>query len=252
MFKETFETESYGGDRGSSESAESLNEGFARAQILLAEEALKSQHLKIGEGQTAEVHTVALNENNCFKIISTMEHHGTVEITPELPRGPKFLPLKEEAEFLDALSGFHRDVRVPVPYFTVTRKTVREEAKSLDEGMISVLCMERLNAVSIRDVLRGGAELPEGFDLDDFFDKVADFIERMHGRGIHHRDLHDGNIMIDLETSQPVVIDFGCAVRAIGDDDREIYRNGSTIYIPDVQNLAKVKRLLVQHLTSLQ
>ena len=41
----------------------------------------------------------------------------------------------------------------------------------------------------------------------------------MHDQGIHHRDLHDGNILVDRKTLMPRVIDFGKTGRQVGYDN---------------------------------
>jgi serine/threonine protein kinase len=80
-----------------------------------------------------------------------------------------------------------------------------------------MIVMEKLHARSIDDILRGFGNLPHGFDVDAFCDALKAFLTDMHARGLYHRDLHYGNIMITQEGSdipaseRPMgyVIDFG-------------------------------------------
>ena len=47
----------------------------------------------------------------------------------------------------------------------------------------------------------------EGFEI---FKKVLRImVEKMHEKNIYHRDLHNGNVMIDFKTGLPTIIDFG-------------------------------------------
>lgn len=93
-------------------------------------------------------------------------------------------------------------IGVPEPYYEV------------DTGNIQIIAMEKLHARSVDDVLRGFGTLPKDFDVDVFCDALRSFIDTMHAKGLYHRDLHYGNIMVTqagaLEDA-PVgyVIDFG-------------------------------------------
>ena len=73
------------------------------------------------------------------------------------------------------------------------------------------LMMETLPAVSVDDVLQNRAKLPKNFDWITFQNDLLDFVKAMHARRICHRDLHEGNIMIDRQTFQAYVIDFGAS-----------------------------------------
>ena len=48
------------------------------------------------------------------------------------------------------------------------------------EGDRSALIMERLNATNLRHAINGTRPFPEGFDLDDFMEKLEAFINHMH------------------------------------------------------------------------
>jgi serine/threonine protein kinase len=117
-----------------------------------------------------------------------------------------YLTPSKEKVFLEKLKNLGAKVRVPKVYVSY---------ENGDAGY-DFLMMESLPAVSIDDVLQGRAELPKNFDLASFRDDLNDFVERMHSENIYHRDLHEGNIMIDKETCQPYVIDFGAAAEFYG------------------------------------
>jgi len=73
------------------------------------------------------------------------------------------------------------------------------------------IVMEELDAVNMQLVLNGKEELPKGFDNDIFFERLEDYLSEMHERGVVHKDLDPRNIMIDINTGLPRVIDFGRA-----------------------------------------
>ena len=54
-------------------------------------------------------------------------------------------------------------------------------------------------------------ELPENFDIDDYFRRVKEFLVHLHGLGIYHGDVALRNLMVDRKTGLPYVIDFGKA-----------------------------------------
>lgn len=86
----------------------------------------------------------------------------------------------------------------------------------------SAIVMEKLDAVNLQHVINGQAELPENFNIGDFFDDLAEFITHMHTvEKIAHMDLYARNIMIDTETGEPRMIDFGRSVKLGQDPEKD-------------------------------
>lgn len=206
---------------------------------------LRSQKNKIGNGNIAEVHYSDLNPKICFKVIGAVDGKSTILVDTQ-----KYHDLPKEAEFLDVLQGVHKDVRVPRPYYTVTRERVSEETDEV-EDMLSLMAMERLPAVSLRQVLEEGAILPDNFDIEIFFEQLRDFFNEIHSKSIHHMDPHEGNIMVDVKTGKPYVVDFGSS--SYGSDE-DVYRTEDargrvTLHRSDLDNITLVEKKMRAYLT---
>ncbi len=243
MFNENIESRQFQIDPEKAGKPDKVNE---REVLQHVESLLEKQTNQIGKGRTAEVHFVETNDKICYKIICRSEHFSTIQKSSKDSPGSMYHPLPVEAEYLESLQDIRSDVRVPRPLYTIERHRTGEEVDAINEERLSILAMERLNAVSVRDVLEDKEPLPQAFNKQRFFEKLRDFFERMHEKSIHHRDAHDGNIMIDRETGEPYLIDFGSAAYGTDEDVyRDDYPGGKRIvYIKDVDNIEKVERLL--------
>jgi serine/threonine-protein kinase len=94
------------------------------------------------------------------------------------------------------------------------------------DGLLPYIVMEYVDGLSLRDVLRihGPLEAQRAIEV------VADVCQALsfsHRRGIIHRDVKPGNIMIDKSGSVKVV-DFGIA-KAMLDDEQSVTQSGAVI-----------------------
>ncbi len=112
--------------------------------------------------------------------------------------------IKKELKFMNTLRNLEVDgVRTPKPLFAFKSDVMR--------GIV----MEELHAMTMQRIVEGQTtlgirdELPENFDIDDFFSRLRSYIIAMHKKGIIHGDIALRNIMIDRETGAPYLIDFG-------------------------------------------
>lgn len=123
----------------------------------------------------------------------------------------------EEAHFLSQLTQESDTVIVPVPIVSFVALLKREkDGRKVHQ---SVLVMQEIEGFSLDRMLprnpEGKSEIdfPNNFDVDSFFQKLREFVEWMHNeKNIFHRDLFARNIMIEMKTGRPVIIDFGDAV----------------------------------------
>ncbi len=116
--------------------------------------------------------------------------------------------VEKEADFLDALVDLKVNrVRTPKPFYSVM-----EDKKHF-------LVMETLPGENLAEIMERNLPLAEDFDFATLFSDLRGFVKEMNRRGIHHGDLHLGNIMLDRNSSQAYVIDFGSARYELGDTE---------------------------------
>jgi len=165
--------------------------------IKIIEGLLENIVTKLGEGKTANAHFLDSNGRFCLKILKK---------PGEMSGVPFYNSLEIEMGILNELQELDSNVRVPKPYLAGDFKGVK------------FLIMETLSAHSVADILEGRGHLPENFNIAAFYENLKDFVEKMHGRNVYHRDLHAGNIMINPETAEIYVIDFGASSISYGDE----------------------------------
>lgn len=166
-------------------------------------ESGKDSEYFLGEGDAAQVHILgSRTPKRAIKIIKR----------DAMAPGAKMFAMNDihvETEIADAAymlaNKIKANIEIPEQKLSITQKRA-------DGTKMQFSIMEAMNAVSIKDIIERGADLPEKFNREVFFAALEDFIKKMNAAGIHHRDLHTGNIMINKETGMPVVIDFGLSV----------------------------------------
>lgn len=167
-------------------------------------EEIFTKEQRIDFGKSADVFRDPLN-GYCYKVITrSME---------------SLLKAEEEAQFLVELQSLRQEgVEVPQPLFSIEASIKNPFTGKLQNK--SILCMETLNGITLKDVFERKKELPENFDIIKFCSTLNSFIKKMNeDYGIYHRDLHEGNVMIDIETGMPCVFDFGLSKKKILTDE---------------------------------
>lgn len=155
----------------------------------------------LGNGACAEVFVTDMHPDLCIKYINNNDRY--IEGNN----------VHEEAVFLDRLADFSVEgARTPHLLHTYSG------------GGFVALVMERIHGVTLQRVAEGLEELPETFDLQDYFESLLQYTKRMHDeKRVVHRDLFLRNLMVDAATGKPVVIDFGKARHyALYDEKEEI------------------------------
>lgn len=159
-------------------------------EVLVRIEEIRGGNCIIGEGKTAKVFVCEKDQWSCYKMINSSYS----------PR----LRVDQEMKHMDNLHKLK--IRIPLPLFTVIC------------GNVEVLAMERVNGHTIREIIDNGIELPDDFDFDSFFQELDGFLKIMHSNGIYHRDLHEGNVMMD-DNGKPWIIDLGDASRSFSEEE---------------------------------
>jgi len=161
----------------------------------------------IGTGKTAQVYTNPSWPDYCVKIINNPDEYA------------KGNNVKVEAMLLDELRSFNDSgCRVP-----------RVVLYHMDESTHFYI-MEKISGYTLAELLDKEIEtpVPAGFDFNTAFANLEVFLKGMHGKDIHHRDFHEGNVMLDIKTNEFVIIDLGHSVKAVLDDNPYEHINEST------------------------
>lgn len=196
--------------------------------LSIVKEASENTLKIIGKGKTANVHVSKTNSDYCYKIITDPGEYKTGN------------DVKREVLIQEAfIKNNTSRVKVPEPYYYKMNRKVH------------LYVMETLKGLSLQDVLERGAKIPENFNFEDFFAELQKFIDEQNSKGNHHRDFHEGNIMIMEETGLPGVIDFGHSTKNQKTEDayQKNSHMGTTVYIKDLDELIRVKNRLRSFIT---
>lgn len=252
-------------------------ESAIRASI---EKLIASQENFLGRGKTAEVHFLDKDSKLCYKIIRKIEVMARPDAVKNIPekyreiferqKAKATLGKKSSAQIEDESFAWHVDLFTEAMYLSRARKIAegspvriprpdaKLEIRGKEEGDgyeviddMQILLMQTMNASSVEDILSKGLPLPSGFDYDAFCKNIEAYLADMHADKLYHRDLHAGNIMIDNETGDPVIIDFGRS--ALSNEEEayieEILPGTKTHFIKDEQMFRdKVKIPLAKYL----
>lgn len=147
----------------------------------------------------------------------------------------------EEVSLMTAATKI-TSLRVPKPVLSI----------ELEDG--GLILMEKIDGFSLRDFYEQEMALPKAFNFDLFWAKIEQGIVDLNNSGLHHRDLHEGNIMIEEETGEPVVIDFGlsCVSFAEEDDPYRVYNfpqpGQTTVYLKDRVQISQLRQKMASYL----
>lgn len=225
-------------------------EGFDTEQVDFKKmytflESVKVNNRFVGEGGYAKVVASPLDDITglptevCYKIAKTDVS------APDLSSLSKETKMQETV--FDVAKRINNHIGVPMPMYIS------------EIGNTKVLTMEKLGALSLRDLQEGKGQVPDWLDIDLFCEELKDFIDALHENGIYHRDLHEGNVMIRQAENPPqdgkygYVIDFGFSdfCNENFEDPYQKELNGQVFtYIKDYDIIKKVRKTLTELKTS--
>ena len=87
---------------------------------------------------------------------------------------------------------------------------------AIDEGGNKVsIIMEYINGNNLYQYIRKlpSQRINDENEVKKIFTKIVESIEYMHEMGVIHRDLKLDNILVDRETKQTKIIDFGFSIK---------------------------------------
>ncbi len=109
----------------------------------------------------------------------------------------------QEGHFQEIMSNTIQKSTTRTPKIFGVLTSAKKDSKS-------AIIMEKLNAVNLEHVLHKKIHMPGTFNVDSFFDNLETYVQHMQDfEGIIHGDLFPRNIMVDIETGDPRVIDWG-------------------------------------------
>lgn len=133
------------------------------------------------------------------------------------------IPVHSEMDFMENVYGIDEHVKTPYPLGLA--EVIINNNEINKKSLVKVIAMEHFeNSTRLEDVIDPKnpelkKDFPETFDVELFFHRLETFIHKMHNeKNIYHRDLFSRNILIDNETGNPIVIDFGDASRSSLDE----------------------------------
>jgi tRNA A-37 threonylcarbamoyl transferase component Bud32 len=186
----------------------------------------------LGDGQTAKVFIFGVNQSTALKIVNadTLKPGNTQEYVMN--------SLAEEARIANIVGN------IKDPYVTVPEQFFSATFTGEDKKRTSLLFMEAIKGPSVKNCF-DDKKFPENFNPIEFSDKLYDFVEKMNKVGIHHRDLHAGNILINPENLNPIIIDFGLATDEDLDQPYFVQTPvGIQPYASDKQRIRELKKEL--------
>lgn len=200
---------------------------IARNEITRIIEEIESGGEVIGKGLTADVLISDRRPDVCLKIISRKEafRHGA----------------HHEVELLEYAKA--HGIAVPQAH------------GSVETSEADYIFMERITGHDIRTLMEQDliGELPEKFNFKTFFEKLRGQVKKMNDARLYHRNLHEGNIMVDHK-GNPVIIDFGTgAVHHVASEDpyKRIDAKGELVVYPhDDIKVTEAYRTLGSYLKS--
>lgn len=73
------------------------------------------------------------------------------------------------------------------------------------------------------------------------FRKVVEICDRLEQAGIFHRDIKDENILLNVRTLEPKLIDFGCAVLSSPHERFTTFSGTPEFAAPEVRTLCQAR-----------
>ncbi len=154
----------------------------------------------LGRGNVAVVAKSEIHPKYCYKVIHNPEDYKKENNV-----------IKETQIAMEAIFANNSKVKIPETFYRIANKKTH------------LYVMETINGCSLRYLFldKNNGAL-KNFNLDTFFNELQKCLDSLHSAGIHHRDMHAGNVMVEEKTGLPALIDFGKSV-ILSNPDEDAY-----------------------------
>lgn len=205
-------------------SPESLEGRSDRHLIKDTLELINRPDLFLGEGAVGRVFSFSMRDRRfCQKValVRDVAARNEENVPQEYRRDyreqaarregrPWTLSAKMEAYLTNRAAAIEDEtVRVPLTYRTLHISGAEDGDTYMVRDSYDVILMQQVPGYNLQQIAERGVPLPDGFDIEGFADDLLRFVRKMNARGIFHRDIAPRNVMLDLETGRPWLIDFG-------------------------------------------
>jgi serine/threonine protein kinase len=99
--------------------------------------------------------------------------------------------------------------------------------------------MPFVEGAALDDLLKQGKRFEQG-ELQELLQRLLSALGYLHERGIYHRDIKPGNILISAATGEPVLIDFGAARQRLGEKSLTVIESAGYTPFEQLQTRGKV------------
>ncbi len=197
------------------------------AELKKIVEMIMAQPTKLGCGRNACVFTLG-DVGICVKQNRT-----------ELAVGDEPAPNAIWQEMRYQEQAIKAGVRSPEPLYNFTDDDGRDH-----------LLMETIDGKSLKDILADRLDLPERYNHQQFWSRLRAMIKKLHQENLYHRDLHEGNVMIEWSSGEPVIIDWGHARTSFSHDDdpyRQEWLGRTTDLLNDDKQVKEMEKRLANY-----
>lgn len=223
------------------ETKEQIEESL-KIKIFNTIEQILENPVLVGEGKAAKVYSYE-DEVFCIKEIKTIEkimEERQLSFSEAILKKREFSFNDIHDERRRQEEGIKMGIRSPEPYASIETMDGRK-----------FIIMETIDGYDFEEIKKDPRKLPADFDAEIFLNELGRMIGRLHAGKMHHRDLHNGNIMVESKTALPVIIDYGHAVYEYGLEDPYIEKDfpklgHTTRYKKDLDRFKKIGDLVLQ------
>jgi formylglycine-generating enzyme required for sulfatase activity len=160
----------------------------------------------------------------CFRDVSSLT------VSPRHSHG-------EDAEnFAYSLESFEKEAAMLA---SLDHPGIVKVLRSFEAHGTAYFVMPFVEGTALDDLLKQGKRFEQG-ELQALLQKLLAALGYLHERGIYHRDIKPGNILITAATGEPVLIDFGAARQRLGEKSLTVIESAGYTPFEQLQTRGKV------------